>query len=386
MKIAFLTTDNREQRNQYEVERPFFGPAPQAVIDGLARHGSDVEVHVISCARRRMAAPAKLAPNIWFHQPIVPLAGWGRTAFLGCGWAVARVLRSLAPDLVHAQGTERDCAVSMLLAPCRPKLLTIHGCMSEMQRQGLHGNRRYGRLVSSIEKIALRRADGVFCNSDYTEGLVGRLSRRTWRVPNAVRTPFLDRPNRSRERSNETTLINVGLLSSYKRQLEILRVIRGLRSEGHRVRIWFVGPADWESEYGRGFGEELREAGESGAAEHLGYRDESALIDLLDQADGAVHFPTMETFGLVVAEALARGLKFFGSDRGGVPDVARGVPGAEIHASEEGLAAGIRSWLEAGAPRHPEAADAIRARFSEQAVAERHVEIYKACLGISKQA
>jgi hypothetical protein len=76
MKIAFLTTDNREQLSDYKNPHPHFGTAPAALIDGFAMLPNEVEVHVISCARQKMHAPEKLAPNIYFHQPFVPPLGW----------------------------------------------------------------------------------------------------------------------------------------------------------------------------------------------------------------------------------------------------------------------------------------------------------------------
>ncbi len=110
MKVAFLTTDNREQRAEYSKEQPYFGPAPAAILDGLMSCPEELEVHVVSCSKRVMNAPEKLAPNVWFHQPIVPYIGWGRTAFAGCALAVRKLLKDLKPDIVHGQGTERDCA------------------------------------------------------------------------------------------------------------------------------------------------------------------------------------------------------------------------------------------------------------------------------------
>ncbi|WP_240610572.1 hypothetical protein [Rubritalea profundi] len=68
MKIALLTTDNREQQKRYDLEMPFFGTAPTALLAGMALLPEEVEVHVISCSKRKMNAPAKLAPNIFFYQ------------------------------------------------------------------------------------------------------------------------------------------------------------------------------------------------------------------------------------------------------------------------------------------------------------------------------
>jgi len=88
LRIAFLTTDNREQSADYDCLHPHFGTAPEALLEGFALHPGSVEIHVISCSRQAMSRPEKLAENIWFHQPVVSKLGWGRKGFLGCGFAV----------------------------------------------------------------------------------------------------------------------------------------------------------------------------------------------------------------------------------------------------------------------------------------------------------
>src|SRR5260221_3163661 len=132
MRIALLTTDNREPFREYEKEAPWFGTAPEALIQGFARCPS-VEVHIVSCAKRPMKSPAKLAENIFFHGLHVPHIGWLRTGYQGCIRAVRRKLREIRPELVHGQGTERDCAVSAIFSG-HPNVLTLHGNMSVMAR------------------------------------------------------------------------------------------------------------------------------------------------------------------------------------------------------------------------------------------------------------
>ena len=72
----------------------------------------DVEVHVVSCTQQPMKSPIKLAENIFFHSLLVPKIGWLRTGYQGCIRAVRKKLRAIQPDIVHGQGTERDCACS----------------------------------------------------------------------------------------------------------------------------------------------------------------------------------------------------------------------------------------------------------------------------------
>ena len=60
MKIAILTTDNREHFKHYSSNVPYFGSAPEALLQGFAQL-KEVEVHVISCTQKPMKSPEKLA-------------------------------------------------------------------------------------------------------------------------------------------------------------------------------------------------------------------------------------------------------------------------------------------------------------------------------------
>ena len=63
MKVAVLTTDSREYYQDYGAPAPYFGAAPEALLQGFALLGN-AEIHVISCARALVKSPEKLAPKI----------------------------------------------------------------------------------------------------------------------------------------------------------------------------------------------------------------------------------------------------------------------------------------------------------------------------------
>ncbi len=192
MRVAILTTDSREHYKEYEKREPFFGAAPEALLQGFAQL-PELEVHVVSCARAPMNSSEKLAPNIFFHGLHVPKIGWMRTGYQGCIRATRKKLKEIRPDIVHGQGTEMDCAISAVFSGF-PNVVTIHGNMAALARRFRERVGSFVWLAGKLETFTLKRTDGVLCNSAYTEQLVRPRARRTWRVPNAVREIFFAPP------------------------------------------------------------------------------------------------------------------------------------------------------------------------------------------------
>ncbi len=379
MRIALLTTDGRALWKDSDMAAPGFGTAPQALMEGFALL-PEVEVHVVSCVRADMSSPSKLAPNIYFHSLRVPKLGWLWTGYQGCIRAVRRKLKEIRPDLVHGQGTERDCAICAVFSGF-PNVVTVHGNMAALARQFRERIGSYAWLAARLEEFTLRRTAGVFCNSDYTEQLVQPRARRTWRVANAVRELFFtaEPPPGSPGRC---TLVNVGVIALRKRSMELLEVVRGLQQQGLDFELQFIGNARPDAGYVSAFLEKIRPLEQQGVARCVGFKTTAELVSLFDRAHGMVHVSPAESFGLAVAEGLARELKLFASRVGGVPDIAAGVPGAELFEADDwrGLTASIAAWIRRGYPRARGAGQVMRARYHPKTIAQRHVEIYREVL------
>jgi len=226
----------------------------------------------------------------------------------------------------------------------------------------------------------------VLCNSAYTEQLVQPRARRTWRVANALREMFFAAAP-APGGAGRCTLLNVGVISARKRQLELLEVARELRQRGLDFEFQFVGDARPDAGYVSAFLEKIKPLEREGVARCVGLKISSDLVQLFDRSAGMVHFSPAESFGLAVAEGLARDLKLFGARVGGVPDIAAGVPGAELFAVDDwrGLTLAIADWIRSGFPRARGAAEVMRARYHPENIAQRHVEIYQEVLGSVSQ-
>ena len=378
MKIVQLTTDNRNQFGNFEHESPVFGTAPTGLLDGFEHLGSEVEVHVVSCTRRPMRAPSKLAENVWFHQPLVPYLGWGRSAFLGCAWAVRKLLREIKPDIVHGQGTERDCAMAAVLSGF-PNVLTIHGNMRiHAKRPETKGNFYY-KMAAGLESFCLRRTDGVVAISRYTMDLVSPLTKRTWLLPNAVDQRFfsltLTPPAVPR-------ILFVGSLDERKNPLGLLEACERMLRAG-QCTLALAGQFHAGGDYGKivmALIESLP------GISLLGFLDRDALASEFSRSSLLV-LPTFEdNCPMVVLEAMAARLPVAASRVGGIPDLVDHETNGLMFDPHD--PADVRKGIER-LVNEPETrarlgtAGRITAQecFHPKVIATRHLKIYQEVLG-----
>ena len=381
MKIAILTTDSREHYGDYTNPRPYFGAAPEALLQGFAAM-PEAEVHVVSCLQQPVQSPQQIAPNIFYHSVTVPKLGWMRTLYQGCVRATRKKLREIEPDIVHGQGTERDCALAAVGSGF-PNVLTIHGNMRAIAKINGAKIGSFFWLAEKLETRTLKKTSGVFCNSAYTESLVAARTGQTWRVPNALRQAFFEVPP-ARNKTGIPSLLNVGVIQPRKQQLELelLAAAKNLHRKGLKFALHFVGETAPATRYGASFAQQLADAEKAGYARHLGQLTSSQLLAVMDAATALVHFPSEEAFGLVVAEALARNLKFFGARVGGIVDITQEVEGAELFEAGNfaALEDGLERWLKADGPPATGGAESMRHHFHPQIIARRHLEIYREVL------
>jgi glycosyltransferase involved in cell wall biosynthesis len=380
MKIAFLVPDDREERRQYDVPEPYFGPAPTALLEGLAKM-PDCEIHIVCCMQKPLRSPPKLAGNIFYHSMLVPKRGWLRGAYVGCVRAVRKKLREIKPDLVHGQGTERYCALAAVFSSF-PNVLTLHGNMRIIAKL-IHARPfSFDWLAARLERFTLPRTDGVVCISNYTQQNVKSLVRQTWVVPNAVRNIFFSTP-RSATTGSPPILLNIGVVEPRKRQNEILEIAARLHARHPNFQLQFVGRLDKGPAYCDRFRMQIKQAEKAGYASYLGMKSVPELIELIDKAACLIHLPAEESFGLVVAECLARNLKLFGTKVGGIVDIAAGTEGAELFelGDNAGVEEAVFRWLCAGHPRPTQAARQMQERYHPELIARRHMEIYREILG-----
>jgi len=378
MKIAILTTDNREAYRQYSARTPYFGTAPNALFHGFAALPS-LEVHILSCTQQPMSSPPKLAENIWFHSLHVPKVGWLRTAYAGCILAVRRKLVEIRPDIVHAQGTERDCAISAVFSRI-PKVLTIHGNIRAISKLHKCATFSFWWIQARLEAFCLPRFAGVICISKYTQQQVSDLAKKTWLLPNATENLFFEPRPSAVDPSAPPLVLVVANVDGRKNQNGLIQALHPL---AHKLKftVKFYGRCG-EDFYGKEFRSLLGTrpwCSWGGMISRENLRSEFARATVL-------FLPTREdNCPMVVLEAQASGVPVIASNVGGVPDLVEdGITGLLTHPDfPSSMSFALEKILsdKALAARLAEGArKQALACYHPNAIATKHLEIYREVL------
>lgn len=376
MKIVQLTTDARDHNQKYNLEQPYFGTAPEGLFDGFSEF-PEVEIHIISCARRPMNAPQKIGANIWFYQPLVPAWGWGKSLFSGSVLAVRKLVKQINPDIVHGQGTERDCALAAVLSG-KPNVLTIHGNMRVHAKRTENRSLHYYKLAAAIEGFCLKRTGGVVAISRYTRELVSPLCPHTWLLPNAV-----DRRYFGIKHVPPTVprFLCVGSIGLRKNQLGLIEACEPMLRAGE-CTIAFAGDGIKSSSYWQDFQNKLDTLP---GLELLGFLDRDKLGEEFARSS-AVVLPTFEdNCPMVVLEGMAAGLPVAASRVGGVPDlIEHDVDGLLFDPHDpEAVRTSLETFVREPAVRDRlgrQGRDTALRRFHPKVIAEEHLKIYREVL------
>ncbi|HTD65133.1 MAG TPA: glycosyltransferase family 4 protein [Candidatus Limnocylindria bacterium] len=375
MKIALLTNDAREIRREYDLPNPYFGTAPSALLDGFALL-PELEVHVVACWQKPMPAPEKLAPNIWFHGLLVPKLGWLRTGYQGCIRAVRRKLQIVQPDIVHGQGTERDCSISAVHSRFT-NVLTIHGNMRLIARVNRARPFSFEWLQARLESHTIPRSSGVVCITRYTQDAVRSLARATWVVPNAADASFFAIKPAT---LNPPLVLCVGQVCVRKNQNAFIRALDSLAQRLRFQVLFLSSPAN--DAYGKEFMELIAArswcqfggwASREDLKKHLARASFLALPSLEDNCP------------MVVIEAMAASVPVMAARVGGVPDLIEdnrtGLLFDPFNASD--MASAVEQLLidkELAARLAAAGKQEALARFHSVVIARQHLEIYREVL------
>lgn len=196
----------------------------------------------------------------------------------------------------------------------------LHFNISEAYEYQLNGMTREGgllwRTLMRIEQEVLPQLDKLIFVSDAMRRIVLARNPDMAGVEQTVIPNFLehevDQPAKVAPRAD---LISIGTLESRKNQGYLLQVLAEAKCLGHRYRLTLAGDGPSRKEW-----EALAmQLGVADQVEFLGYV--SGASRLLPGHRAYVHAARMESFGIVLVEAMSCGLPVFAPPVGGIPEV-----------------------------------------------------------------
>ena len=262
---------------------------PLVAID--ARDAFDPQLRGWGRYVRELVAALPERPGIEYR--IIERGGRGPEAlFEQVGLPV--LLRRAQADLVHAP----NCFLP-LARPCMG-VVTIHDLAFEVFPDDF--SKRTGWKYRTFARRAARSAQRVICVSGYTAADVVRRygvdEARVRVVPNAPSLPIGLEP----VPDDGPYLLAVGDLRPKKNLLRLVEAFSALRKDGLPHRLVLAG-IDSGPE-----GDRVRAAAGGAPVRLTGYLSDTRLDALMRGADAVVHPSLYEGFGLVVVEAMARGV------------------------------------------------------------------------------
>lgn len=225
----------------------------------------------------------------------------------------------------------------------------------------------YAASIRRFEALTLTRLDGlVFVSEFMRDALVNRVPVIS-SVPFAVVPNFVSDPGEpSLEPAIDADLLIVGTLEPRKNQAYALEIIAAAHRRGSKLSLTIAGD-------GPDLAMLVKLAGKLGIAESvrfLGFVPDAA--QLFSRHHACLHVAQMESFGIVLIEAMSRGLPVFAPAVGGIPEVfTDGVEGRSIPLNDADFAVGlILDWLkDEHYMRH--AKTAARSRFLDRFESDR---------------
>jgi glycosyltransferase involved in cell wall biosynthesis len=306
-------------------------------LRGWGRYAKELIGHLPPDLETRVFEHGDAGPEVWFEQVTLP-----------------RALRRERAGLVHAT----NCFLP-LRRPC-PGVVTIHDLAFEAHPDDFA--RKTAAKYRFFTPRAARGAERVICVSEYTAGDVVRRygvdAARIRVVPNAPSLPI----GTGAAADGEPYLLAVGDLRAKKNLRRLIDAWRRLGS-GHRLVLAGLG--------------EMR--GLPQGVEAVGYLDDERLDALMRGAAVLVHPSLYEGFGLVVLEAMARGVPVAAADATALPETGGD---AAVYFDPLDVPAIARAIAEALAARDDlaERGRARAAQFSWRRTAEETAAVYRELL------
>lgn len=340
----------------------------------------DCQVHVVTSRPGLTGVQREQHGAVTVHR--VPEPRLGRLFFFRPArrW-LQRVVRSIAPTVVHAHGsgTYVDAAVTS----GRPAVVTLHGVVAQEARQAAVGSALGARARwaydARYERYCLARVRELIVISPYVLREFPYLAQQAHvtHIENPIDASFFQ----VRRAPQASTIFCSARIIARKGIVELIQAFAQVRAEFPRAELRLAGETTAEPEYVSRCREASQRAGVADGVQFLGPLSRAALHEELATCTLVALAAHQETAPVSLAEAMAAACPVVATAVGGVPDLIDArktgllVPAGDV----PGLAAEMRMILRDATlalALGQNARRAALARFHPQAVAARTRAVY----------
>lgn len=234
--------------------------------------------------------------------------------------ALKRRMQTGADSVIYAQcPLSAQAAMRARVSSNQRVVMVAHFNISQADEwagKGLipNGGRLY-RAIQAAEAKVLPRLDGLVFVSDFMRReLAGRIPAIS-KVAAAVVPNFLSDPGLPEGQTVDADLINIGTLEARKNQHYLLEIIAALRELGQPLTLTLVG----EGPDRRALEDKAQALKINDLVRFAGYLSNAA--EKIERHRAYIHVATLESFGITLIEAMARGRPVFAAPVGGIPEV-----------------------------------------------------------------
>ena len=270
----------------------------------------------LTFAARSAIRPISRSASVWWYRE-------GHAQFL------RRALRDrLARGTGGGEVVYAQCPVSahaaLQVRVHQPVVMVAHFNISQADEWAGKGdipaNGALFRSIRAFEERVLSRLDGIVYVSAFTRNALERRVPALLDVPGVVipnSVPMTSAPGAPEVPEIEGDLLTVGTLEPRKNHAYLLEVLHAAALRGHRYTLTIVGDGPERHRLEA----IVQQLGLAEQVTFVGYRADARAFMASHRL--YCHTSTMESFGIVLVEAMAEGLPVLAGAVGGVPEVFR---------------------------------------------------------------
>lgn len=281
-------------------------------------------------AIRKVIAPLSGSVNVWWYRH------W-HAAFVQ--YALTRRLADGRPRVIYAQcPLSARAALRSRVNLSQRVVMAVHFNISEAiewaDKGLISSDGRMYRAVQYDEADTLRRVDAIVYVSDFMHRKVEERGLGIEGIPYRIVPNFIADIEERIVEQPTADLINIGTFEPRKNQGFILDVLAAAKERGDPLTVTLVGDGPDR----RKIEERAQRFGLTDRVRFLGYIQSAA--SRMRQHRAYIHAARMESFGIVLIEAMSRGLPVFAPAVGGIPEVFQdGIEGRYLPLDDPGESA-----------------------------------------------